>query len=139
MQRNILVWLMCVIIFQSCNQSSTSVNHTDPVEAGREFIEASLKGDYDAAKKYVMPDSTNMEYINRLQSFYEKRSVAEKDGYKNANIIIDSIQTISDSVTIINYSNTFKKSPDKIKLVKINKDWLVDFKFTFSGNADYGH
>ena len=68
------------------------------MEAGREFIDASLKGNYDVAKKYVLADSTNMEYFNRLERFNKNLSEQQKDGYKNANIIIDSIQNISDSV-----------------------------------------
>jgi len=80
-----------------------------------------------------------MEYFNVQESFNKRLRSQEKEGYKNANIIIDSIQNISDSVTIINYSNTFKKSPTKIKLVKKNNEWFVDFKFTFTGNYNYGY
>lgn len=135
----ILVWFVGMILFWSCNQSGNDVNLSDPMEAGREFIDASLKGNYDLSKKYLLADSVNMEYFNRLQSFNKNLTPAEKDGYKNANIIIDSIQNVSDSVVIINYSNTFKKSPDAIKLVKIKDRWLVDFKFTFSGSSNYGN
>jgi type IV secretory pathway component VirB8 len=75
-----------------------------------------------------------MEYFNELVNFNNKLSTSDKDGYKSSNIIIDSIQNISDTIAIINYSNTFKNTPDKIKLVRVNKEWLVDFKYTFSGN-----
>ncbi len=127
------------MFFGSCNSDGDTIYRTDPVEAGREFIDASLKGNYDVAKKYVLADSVNMEYFNGLETFNKKLSPQQKDGYKNANIIIDSIQNISDTVTIINYANTFKKTPAKIKLVKINSGWLVDFKYTFSGTSNYGN
>jgi hypothetical protein len=122
------------LLFIGCNQSSKTKKNGDPLEAGREFIDASLKGDYDYAKIYLLPDSTNLMYFDRFVEFDNKKPEAEKNGYKNANIIIDSTQNISDSVSIINYSNTFKKEPSKIKLVKKNNEWLVDFKYTFSGN-----
>ncbi|MEO6453163.1 MAG: hypothetical protein ABIN97_03780 [Ginsengibacter sp.] len=139
MQKMFCIWLMMLIFSGSCNPNGNTINRTDPVEAGREFIDASLKGNYAVAKKYVLEDSVNMEYFNRLESFNNKLSPQEKNGYKNANIIIDSIQNISDSITIINYSNTFKKSPARVKLVKKNNEWLVDFKFTFSGTSAYGN
>lgn len=139
MQKVILIWLGALLIFsEACNPGGNTIHLTDPVEAGREFIDASLKGNYDVARKYLLSDSVNTEYFNGMENFNKKLSPQQKDGYKNANIIIDSIQTLSDSVTIINYSNTFKKSPAKIKLVKINNEWRVDFKFTFSGNSNYG-
>lgn len=128
------VGLIFLLFFIACNQSPKTKKNSDPLEAGREFIDASLKGDYDYAKLYLLPDSMNLMYFDRFVEFDNKKSSAEKNGYKNANIIIDSTQNISDSVSIINYSNTYKKEPSKIRLVKKNNEWLVDFKYTFSGN-----
>ncbi len=101
------------------------------MEAGREFIDASLRGDYNYAKLYLLRDSTNLMYFDRYTEFDNKKPVTEKEGYKNANIIINSTEKISDSVTIINYSNTYKREPAKIKLIKKNNEWLVDFKYTY--------
>ena len=122
------------LFFSSCDQSDKTVKKDDPLEAGREFIDASLKGDYEYAKKYLLVDSTNVMYFERLQDFYKTKNKEEKEGYKNANIIINSAENTSDSVMIINYSNTFKNQASKIKMVKHNNEWLVDFKYTFSGN-----
>ena len=133
MQKIISLCFITLLFLESCNLNDT-VKRNDPLEAGREFIDASLKGNSNQAKKYLLPDSLNMEYFNVHESFNKNLAQREKDGLKNANIIIDSIQSISDSVTIINYSNTFKKIPEKIKLVKIKNEWFVDFKFTFLGN-----
>lgn len=133
MNRIKLFFFVIAISFTACN-NSPEVRKTDPLESGRGFIEASLKGDYDEAKKYLLQDSTNIEYFNGLKDFNSKRSREEKEGYKDANILIDSTQIISDSVTIISYSNTYKKKPSKLKMVRQNNEWLVDFKYTFTGN-----
>ena len=119
------------LFFTACNQSAKTVKNSDPLDAGREFINASLTGDYDYAKKYLLSDSTNQMYFDRFVEFDEKKPAADKDGYKNANIIINSTENISDSVTIINYSNTYKKEPSKLKLIKKSNSWWVDFKYTF--------
>ena len=119
------------LFFIACNQSAKTVKNSDPLDAGREFINASLTGDYDYAKKYLLSDSTNQMYFERFVEFDEKKPAADKDGYKNANIIINSTENISDSVTIINYSNTYKKEPAKLKLLKKSNAWWVDFKYTF--------
>ena len=120
-----------VLFFLSCNQTIKTKKNSDALDAGREFINASLTGDYDYAKKYLLSDSTNQMYFDRFVEFDEKKPAADKDGYKNANIIINSTENISDSVTIINYSNTYKKEPAKLKLIKKNNSWWVDFKYTF--------
>lgn len=108
------------------------MDKSDPLESGRGFIEASLKGDYVKAQKYILPDSTNMEYLATLRDFNSKRTPLERENYRDANIIIDSTQSLSDSITIITYSNTYKNEPSKLKMVKHNNEWLVDFKYTLN-------
>ncbi len=111
--------------------NSPEIRKTDPLESGRGFIEASLQGDWDLAQKYLLQDSTNLEYFNGLKDFNSKRNKEEKEGYKNANILIDSTTRLSDSVTVISYSNTYKMKPAKLKMVRRNGEWLVDFKYSF--------
>ena len=132
----IVFTVISCLVFIACNQSNTKSKPTDPLTAGRYFIDASLKGDYKDARRYILEDSLNLMYFDRISDFYQKMKPEEKEGYKNANIIIgtEGVEAVSDSVTIINYSNTFKNRPSKIKVVKVNGDWLVDFKYTFSGN-----
>ncbi len=35
------------LLFISCTQSENAIKREDPIEAGREFIDASLKGNYE--------------------------------------------------------------------------------------------
>ncbi len=126
MRKIILFWFTVQLFLISCVQKENSIKRGDPIEVGREFIDASLQGNYEYAKKYLLSDSTNMEYFNELINFNNKLSPRDKEGYKSANIIIDSIQNILDTITIINYSNTFKKTAEKIKLVQVNKEWLLN-------------
>lgn len=127
------ILLISLMIILGCNNSET-VDKSDPLESGRGFIEASLKGDYVKAKQYLLNDSTNMEYFNNLKQFNSNMDVVDRRGYSDANIIIDSSVAKSDSVDIIYYTNSYKNKPSKIKLVKRNNEWLVDFKYTFVGD-----
>jgi len=133
MKKIIISLSVTIFIITACKHSA-EVNKRDPLESGRGFIESSLKGNYAEAQKYVLQDSINMEYLNGLKNFYANRSKAEKEGYKDANILIDSTQQLSDSVTIITYSNTYKNKPSKLRMIKKNNQWWVDFKYTFTGN-----
>ncbi len=130
MKKYSFIFLGIMMIVAACN-NSPEIRKTDPLESGRGFIEASLQGDYEQAQKYLLQDSTNLEYFNGLKDFNSKRSKEEKEGYKNANILIDSTTKLSDSVTIISYSNTYKMKPAKLKMVRKNGEWLVDFKYSF--------
>ena len=54
--------------------------------------------------------------------------------YKEASYNINKFEDVNDSTAIINYSNSYMNKPMEIKLVRANKIWAVDFKYTFSGN-----
>lgn len=133
MKKLIIILVTFTFLINSCNHAA-EVNKTDPLESGRGFIEASLQGNYVEAKKYILNDSTNNEYFEGLKDFNSKMNYEERSGLRDANIIIDSTHQVSDSVTIITYSNTYKNVPSKLKMVKHNNEWLVDFKYTFLGN-----
>src|SRR6185437_206845 len=107
MKRALIILFGFIILLASCNNND-NVDKSDPLISGRGFIEASLKGDYKQAKKYLLNDSTNMEYFEGLKDFNLKMSPEERHGYTDANIIIDSSINKSDSVTIIYYTNSFK-------------------------------
>ncbi len=133
MKRACIILSLAIFVTIGCSNNIT-VDKSDPLTTGRGFIEASLKGDYKVAEKYLLNDSTNMEYFRGLKDFNTKLDAETRRGYSEANIIVDSLIAKSDSVDVLYYTNTFKNKPSKIKLVKRNKDWLVDFKYTFSDN-----
>ena len=132
-RRKIFPFIAATLLFTACNDTA-EVNKTDPLESGRGFIEASLKGNYVEAKKYILQDSTNLQYFEGMKDFNSKMNSEAREGYREANIIIDSTHQVSDSVTIISYSNTYKNIPSKLKMVKRDNGWLVDFKFSFNEN-----
>lgn len=128
MNRLILL-IIVVVILTSC--SSDKIDRSDPLTSGRGFIEASLKGDYVKAEKYLLQDSTNDQYLDRLREFSMKLTPLERENYRDANIIIDSTHSLNDSTDIIYYKNTYKKEPTQLRIVKKGNDWVVDFKYTF--------
>lgn len=126
-----LVVITVCLSFTAC-MSSPDVNLTDPLASGRGFIESALKGDYVQADKYLLQDSTNHQYLEGLVDFNKNSNKIERENYRDANIIVDSLVQVSDSVNILYYKNSYKKEASKLKLVKENGAWLVDFKYSFT-------
>jgi hypothetical protein len=117
----------------SCN-TEKKITNTD-IEVARGFIKDILDNNFKDAETFVLKEDTNQQYFELFKKEYESKSKAELENYKNADIIINEISPINDSVSIINYSNSFKKDKsNKLKMVRINGQWMVDLKYTFSGN-----
>lgn len=126
----VFTFFICLIILASCS-NQRKVDLTDPLESGRGFIDASLKGDYVRAKEYLLQDSINDDYLDGLKDFSKNLTKIERENYRDANIIIDSLIEVSDSVNILYFANTYKKEQQKLKLIRKDNKWLVDFKYTF--------
>ncbi len=125
--------LFIIILVQAC-QSNQQTKAENALDAGREFIDQSLKGRFNTAKKYMLQDEENLYWLEKVSKDYNSMSEQDKSGYSNASLNIKEVTDVTDSITIINYDNSYKKRAQKVKVVKVNGEWVVDFKYTFSGN-----
>ena len=133
MKRTLLLIIIGCMALSSCN-TEKKITNTD-IEVARGFIKDSLDNNFKDAETYVLREETNQQYFELFKKEYESKSKAELENYKNADIIINEISPVNDSVSIINYSNSIKKDKsNKLKMVRINGQWMVDLKYTFSGN-----
>ena len=82
-----------------------------------------------------MIDETNKQYFETFRHQYQSKEKAELENYKAADIVINEIKPESDSVHLVNYSNSYKKEiKNKLKLVWVNSQWRIDLKYTFAEN-----
>ncbi len=126
--------------FSSCNDTNkeeASKAESD-VDAVRSFIRSTMDGEYEKAKTYMLADSQNLENIGIYERYYkEKMKPEEKQNYKNASINIHEIKKLNDSTTIVFYSNSFfKADTHQLKSIRLNNQWLVDFKSYFPPKKD---
>lgn len=83
----------------------------------------------------MLQDKENQYWLGKWSEEFNKISEQERTSYSKSSINIAEVSdVINDSVTIISFSNSFRKKPQKIKVVKYNGEWKVDFKYTFTGN-----
>ncbi len=110
------------------------------IDAARNFIRAALDGKFTEARNFMLADSVNTNYMDVAERSYQRAEQTIKDGYRSSSINIVSVkEPIKDSVTVVVYSNSFKKDPDTLKVIKSNGQWLVDFKYLYLHNTDTLH
>ncbi len=125
----------CCIIICCCNPAKVYPKAENAFDAGREFIEGCLKGDFKRASFYMLDDNTNKNLLLTQQKNYNAKSSEEKRQYYEASIILIEDAEINDSTHIINYHNSYDKTGRKVKVIlKDNDAWLADFKYTPNGN-----
>ena len=135
--KKILIGFFSLIFFWACNNSDqqqqpASNQPENDLDAARTFIRDALDGKFEHAKQLMFKDSTNDETMDVIERNYERMPQADRVGYRNASIQIHNTKTIADT-TFVTYSNSYKNQNQNLKLVKVNGQWLVDFKYTFQG------
>lgn len=117
-----------ILLLAACNNDKSFKKAEDAQDAGREFIRASLDGNYEKASFYLYPDSTNKIIFARWRSMSEHMTADEQQKYKDASILPVDIHSVNDSTTSYTYSNSYKKDTTTILIVRVNNEWLVDLK-----------
>jgi len=129
-----LISVLCLLVLVSCKQGASYQKPDDPLEAGRDFIRFALDGDMKMAKSFLLSNADNDRLFDKIEKVYKDASPADKEQYKQASIIINKVEKVDDSTTVINFSNSFRKKNQDLKMVKTKGEWWVDFKYTFTGN-----
>lgn len=128
----------CFIAFAllACNSNTDVASKPEgDVDAARMFIEAALHGNYKQAQKLLLQDSTNLEGLATAERLYLNSDVTRQRGLRESSIRFHNTKKLNDSVSIVEYSNSFTKQKQAVKAVRINSKWLIDFKYTFQ-NTD---
>lgn len=135
LKRSIKIQLLFFALCFACNNNSAIFPKAEnALDAAREFIDGCLKGNFKKASAYMINDAENNKRLQDLEKDYKSKNNTDREEYNNSSIIINQEETLSDSLEIINYKNSFDKVARKVKVVYQNGKWLVDFKYTFNGN-----
>ncbi len=133
--------IICLSIFliASCKgKDKQSLNKSENnIDAARNFIRAALDGKFDEARTYMLADSVNTNFMDVAERSFQNINQSIKDGYRAASIkILNVMDVVKDSQTVIIYSNSFMNNPDTLKVLNVNGQWLVDFKYLYQHDAD---
>lgn len=113
----------------ACGGNRSYQKAEDAQDAGREFIRASLDGNYEKAKFYLLKDEDNLHLLKKQQANYQQMTNEEKRSFSEASILPIEIQPVNDSVTNYKYNNSYHPNDTTtIRVVKVNGEWLVDLK-----------
>jgi hypothetical protein len=125
----------CLILVLGCacsNQQVVLLPAENAFDAGREFIDANLKGDFQKAAFYMVADEKNKEFLTVAEKEYRQKDKEGRQELRTASINLEKIEDIDKTISVIYFSNSFEKKSQKIKVIKTNQGWLVDYKFSFA-------
>lgn len=125
MKRILPIIIGCCAFF-ACKDEPKFENADSAFEAGRLFIEGTLKGEFKQAKFYMLPSAKNDAYLQEKQAFYQHQDRDFRVNYRQASIIIENEKTVDDQLHKLYFKNSFDKKQDSMSVVKQNNIWLAD-------------
>lgn len=135
MKRILVFFTFLTCMVSGCNPAEEEKEPQTDVDVARAFIKATMQNDFEKAAKYMLKDEQNDAYLESYKKFKNRLSKEKLDQQRNAYPVVNETSYPADSVFIFNYSPSYNKDEkNKLKLLRINNKWLVDFKYTFSGN-----
>ena len=120
-----LVLIFSLLLF-SCKSEPDFTPAEDAMDAGRQFIDGTLKGEFKKANYYMLPNATNKSQLTQIQNNYDHQDADYRVNYRQASIIIDQEESVNDSLHIIHYQNSFDKKPLQVHVLRHNGQWVVD-------------
>ena len=135
--------ILSLLLLCACN-SSDEVKKTVPasendMDAARNFIRAALDGKWSEARKFMVQDSVNVQLLDMTEHRYERTDRENKRSYRESSIKLYDSRQVGDSVTIINYANSFMNKKDSLKVMHLKGQWLVDLKYSLLPNDTAKH
>ena len=123
-----LLFLLSISFLAGCGDSHSFKKAEDAQDAGREFIRASLDGNYEKASFFLYPDTMNQMLFSKWKKDYDALDHESQKKYRDADILVIQLQPMNDSTSLYTYANTYKKDTTTIRVVRIKGEWLVDLK-----------
>ena len=136
MIKKILVLFILTAAIFSCNNSDKKKIAVTDRDVANAFVRGLLDNDFNEAEQYLYKDETNTQIFERFKKQYIGKDKATLEKYKKADILVhEATVVIPDSIFIYKYSNSYSPADKTVlKLIRIDNKWLVDLKYTFSGN-----
>jgi hypothetical protein len=95
------------------------------IEAGRNYVEACLQGDFEKATAYAAATQTMKLHTANTEKNYRDLDKEGRSSFRQASIIIEGITDQDSLHTQMNYQYSLDKKSRQLEIEKTNGKWLV--------------
>jgi hypothetical protein len=117
--------LLFTLLIGCTNTSKSFQPATSPIDAGRNYIEACLQGDFEKAKAYAAANENMQSYTTNNEKTYRTLDKEGRSNFRQASIIILDVTDQDSLHTLIHYRNSLDNTPHQITIEKTKGNWQV--------------
>ncbi len=117
--------LLLALVFGCSTPTKNFPPASSSIEAGRNYVEACLQGDFEKATAYAAATQTMKSHTANTEKNYRDLDKEGRSNFRQASIIIVGITDQDSLHTQMNYQYSLDKKPRQIEIEKTNGKWLV--------------
>lgn len=118
------IFITCgLIALLGCSTQQSLSPADNALDAGREFIDAQLKGDFAKAAFYMLEEPSQQAWLKTAEENYRKLDRGGRQQSREASINIAGVEEKHTDTTLIRYSFSFDTTPKTLLVVKNNQQW----------------
>ncbi|HEX2608492.1 MAG TPA: hypothetical protein VHK91_13985 [Flavisolibacter sp.] len=131
--RSLPYLVLLLLISCQSGEESKPISSENDIDAARNFIRAALDGKWTDARRFILQDSLNSQFLDTYERNYQTHMTREdKRGYREATIKLYTTEQLNDTVSIVHYSNSYINQKNALKVIRRAGQWLVDLKYSFT-------
>ena len=118
--------ILLLALFIGCTTPTKSFPPAgSSIEAGRNYVEACLQGDFEKATAYAAPTQSMKLHTANTEKNYRDLDKEGRSNFRQASIIILGITDKDSLHTQMNYQYSLDKKSRQLEIEKSNGKWLV--------------
>lgn len=117
--------LLLAVIIGCSSPAKNFPPASSSIDAGRNYLEACLQGDFEKAVAYAATTQTMKSQTATTEKTYRALDKEGRSSYRQASIIILDITDEDSLHTRMNFQYSLDKKPRQIEIEKIEGKWLV--------------
>ena len=118
--------ILLLALFIGCTTPTKSFPPAgSSIEAGRNYVEACLQGDFEKATAYAAPSQAMKLHTANTEKNYRDLDKEGRSSFRQASIIIEGITDQDSLHTQMNYQYSLDKKSRQLEIEKTNGKWLV--------------
>jgi UDP-N-acetylglucosamine 2-epimerase len=117
--------LLLVLLIGCTNPPKSFPPASTSIEAGRNYVEACLQGDFEKATAYAAATQTMKLHTANTEKNYRNLDKEGRSNFRQASIVIEGITDQDSLHTQMNYQYSLDKKPRQLEIEKKSGSWFV--------------
>ena len=116
-----------LLLFISCSTNQQEPRGADnALDAGREYLQARLQGDFETAARYCEQDSTILQSLRMEEGLFRALDREGRQLHRTASIQIYALEDNTNQSARLIYALSYEpKKKDTLLLVEKNQRWFI--------------